>query len=344
MLCLGIESSCDETAIAIVDEHNEILANCIFSQLKTHEAYGGVVPEIASRQHLDRIFPLLQEALKKANISLSDIDLIAATKGPGLMGSLLIGLNVAKTLAYCLNKPFIGVNHLEAHLHAATMLKKEDFGFPALGVLLSGGHTHLMLMQKKASFELISHTVDDAIGEAFDKAAVLLGLPYPGGPCIERLTKNGDPSRFSLKAGTVKNKPLHFSFSGLKTSFLYTLKGPKSDKHSLITLDKSLHADLAACFQKAAFDDVIKKSFLAAKKYAVKSILFGGGVTQNQYLREQFSLANKDNHPLLWPDKDLCLDNAAMIAGLGLYYHIYHNKQDSLDLEALTHFSKEACH
>ncbi|MCH1430023.1 MAG: tRNA (adenosine(37)-N6)-threonylcarbamoyltransferase complex transferase subunit TsaD [Chlamydiales bacterium] len=334
MYCLGIESSCDETAAAVVKDGKEILSNIVFSQMRSHQRFGGVVPELASREHIERIIPTIDTALKEANLTLEDIDLIAATKGPGLLGALLVGLNTAKGLALCTNTPFVGVNHIEAHLYAALMDEPKEVTFPCLGVIISGGHTSLVLMKDLGTYEEIGATVDDAVGEAFDKAAVLMGLPYPGGPEIEKLALEGDPNKFKLKAGRVKNKPLHFSFSGLKTAMLYALKGPKANKHSANILAKEAFPDLAASFQQAAFTDIIKKTFKAAEKYQISSIIFGGGVSQSQTLRSLFESYTQDKFQLVWPNSKLCLDNAAMIAGLGCHQFLHSKKADALSIKA----------
>lgn len=334
MLVLGIESTCDETACSIVENGTLILSDIVASQIDLHKEYGGVVPELACRRHIDLIIPVIDQALEKAGKTLSDIDLIAAAIGPGLIGALIIGLNTAKSLALALQKPFIGVNHVEAHLYAAIMSQKNPVEFPALGVVLSGGHTTLVLIREIGTYGPISQTVDDAIGEAFDKAAKLLGLPYPGGPEIERLALTGDPQRFPFKAGQVKTLPLAFSFSGLKTAVLYALK-----KEPFITRPPTLQdrCDIAASFQRAAFEDIVKKTTLAAVSGQVKTILFGGGVTNNRKLRELFSKVQKNLHiPLLWPSAGLSLDNGAMIAGLAYRIFLKKGVGDSLDSEPLT--------
>jgi N6-L-threonylcarbamoyladenine synthase len=220
MLVLGIETTCDETACAIVKDGHTILSNVISSQIDLHAEYGGVVPELSCRRHVDVIMSVIQQALLEASVGLEDIDLIAVAYGPGLVGALLIGLTSAKTLSLALGKPFIGVNHVEAHLYAAMMSKDLSIQFPCLGVVLSGGHTALVLIEKFGQSRLISETVDDAIGEAFDKVAKMMGLPYPGGPQIESLATQGNPEAFPFKPGKVKEMPLHFSFSGLKTAVL----------------------------------------------------------------------------------------------------------------------------
>lgn len=333
MLVLGIESTCDETACAIVCNGHEILSNIVTSQIDLHNEFGGVVPELACRRHVDVIILVIDEALKRANVNLCDIDLIAAARGPGLIGAVLLGLNAAKTLSLILDKPFVGVNHVEAHLYGAWMSSQKEISLPCIGVILSGGHTALVLIEKIGSYQLISQTVDDAIGEAFDKVAQILGLPYPGGPEIEKIALQGNHLRFAFKSGTVKSNPLAFSFSGLKTAVLYQVKGQSPGKSipSLLESDKS---DIAASFQHAAFQDILLKTKLASEKYGCRTILFGGGVTNNQTLRTLFAQALPDYH-LFWPSKGLSLDNAAMIAGLGYHQYLLKGQGDSLDLEAM---------
>lgn len=325
MLVLGIESTCDETACAVVRKGDEILSNVISSQIDLHAAYGGVVPELACRRHIDLIIPVIQQALDEAKINFEDVDLFAASQGPGLVGAIMIGFNTARALSLALGKPFIGINHVDAHLYAPLMHTK-NLHFPCLGVVLSGGHTSLINMKSLFSYETISGTVDDAIGEAFDKTAKILSLPYPGGPQIEMLAKQGNRLAYQFRAGRVKGAPLHFSFSGLKTAVLYAIK----DKE----LSFEEKCDVAASFQHAAFQDVIDKTVLAAKQYNCSRIVFGGGVTNNQHLRRMFSeQAGHLEH--YWPSVGLSLDNAAMIAGLA--YHQYkHRGGDTLDKEVFT--------
>lgn len=317
MLVLGIESTCDETGCAVVCDGKVILSNVVASQEDLHAAFGGVVPEMACRRHIDVIKPVGQKALTKARITLEDIDLIAVAQGPGLIGALLIGTHFAKGLALATHKPLVGVNHIEAHLYASTM--DAEPLFPALGVVISGGHTALMYMRSISSYECIGQTQDDAIGEAFDKVAKLLHLPYPGGPPIERLAKKGNPFRFPFKAGQMKGKPFDFSFSGLKTAVLYAVRGQNGNKRELSDLSEEEKRDIAASFQRAACEDLVNKSILALKEFGCRSLLLGGGVSQNRYLRSLFE--NKVPYPIFWPAKGLSLDNAAMIAGLG--FHIF---------------------
>ena len=334
MLVLGIESTCDETAASVVKDGKQILSNIIFSQAKLHEKFGGVFPEVASRSHAEKILPVINEALLKANVTSQEIDLIAVAYGPGLIGSLLVGLNTAKTLSLAWNKPFIGINHIEAHLYAS-MMEVEKPQFPALGVVLSGGHTQILYIKNIGNYQVLGTTIDDAIGESFDKVASMLALPYPGGPQIEKLAKIGDREKHSFKAGKVKENPFDFSFSGLKTKVLYTVKGQQSQKNSPLIISEEEKKHIAASFQKAAFSDVIIKTLLAAKKYKTKAIYFGGGVCNNQTLRSMFDEANIGLE-LHWPSFGLSLDNAAMIAGLGYHKFFEKKESDSLHLECKT--------
>ena len=334
MLVLGIESTCDETACAIVRDGKDILANIVASQIDLHQEYGGVVPELACRRHIDLIMPVIDQALTQAQVSLSEIDLIAVAYGPGLIGALLIGLNSAKALAFALQKPFIGVNHIEAHLYAALMSHEEQIQYPCLGVVLSGGHTALVFIKELGSYALIGQTVDDAIGEAFDKVAKLLELPYPGGPQIEQLALQGDCYRHLFKAGQVKGRPLDFSFSGLKTAVLYTLQGKHRDQPPPL-LNRQDRCDLAASFQRAALEDVVKKTLMAAEKHGVHTIILGGGVTNNQSLRQLFKREDKGGRQFIWPSAGLSLDNAAMIAGLGYHRYRMQGQGDPIDLEPM---------
>ena len=320
MKVLGIETSCDETAVSIVEQGTHVLINLISSQTEIHRPFGGVFPEMASRAHIDCLLPLIERATQSISI-----DLIAVTQGPGLMGSLLMGVTAANTLAYGWNKPLVGVNHLEAHLYSAMMERPPQF--PALGIVVSGGHTFLAEMRGLCEYKILGKTVDDAIGEAFDKVAVLLGYPYPGGPYIEELAKEGDPFKYPFKGGRVKGRPLDFSFSGLKTHVLYTVKGIGAHPKDPIAIDSGEKKDIAASFQKAALDDIFHKALQAAKTFDCKAIYLGGGVTQNQRLRALFETAA---YPVFWPPKGLEIDNGAMIAGLG--YHLYQKQGNSYPL------------
>jgi len=320
MFILGIESTCDETAAAIVKDGCAILSQVVASQEDLHEQYGGVFPELASRRHAEVIIPVIHEAISKAGLSWQDLTAIAVAHGPGLIGSLLIGINTAKALSLAWELPLVGVNHVEAHLYAARMGQKELPAGKALGVVLSGGHTFLAEIASLGEYQLIGTTIDDAIGEAFDKVAALLGLPYPGGPAVEALAKDGDPGRYTLPKGRVKSSPFDFSFSGLKTAVLYAVKGHQGKKNSPSQLPEEEKKHIAASFQETAFCDIAAKCLLAAQKIDAKAIYLGGGVCQNRRLRAL--LQEKIPHlPLFWPEPSLCTDNAAMIAGLG--YHKY---------------------
>ena len=332
MLVLGIETTCDETACAIVESGKKILSNVIATQADLHALYGGVFPELACRRHFDVLIPIIDQALEKASVKAEQIDLISVAKGPGLIGALFLGLQAAKALSLAWKKPFIGVNHVEAHLYAAIMGCDKP-QFPALGVVISGGHTFLVKMQGVGQYELIGQTVDDAIGEAFDKVAVMLGLPYPGGPEIEKLASQGVLGKYLFKAGVVKNHPWNFSFSGLKTNVLYTLKGRNSDKEAPRLLAPEETPHIAAAFQEAALQAIVQKALKAAHQFECKLIFLGGGVTQNQRLRHLFEEAPI---PVFWPLPGLSLDNAAMIAGLGFHVFLKRDCQgDGLDLEPL---------
>jgi N6-L-threonylcarbamoyladenine synthase len=332
MLVLGIETTCDETACAIVQSGKTILSNVIASQIGLHKNYGGVYPELASRSHVDNFIPVLEESLKEAGITPQEIDLIAVSKAPGLIGSISIGLNAAKALSLGWNIPYIGVNHVEAHLYASMM--DVNPVFPAIGVVLSGGHTFIVKINDLGSYEMLGTTVDDAIGESFDKVACMLSLPYPGGPEVENLALQGDPLKYKLKAGFVKNNPLNFSFSGIKTNVLYLIKGDNSNKHSPTLLQESEKKHLAASFQHCVFMDVIRKTLKACEIHGCNTIFAGGGVTQSQSLKYLFRKTLPDHLQIYYPPKGLSLDNGAMIAGLG--YHLYKktNTSDPLNLEA----------
>jgi N6-L-threonylcarbamoyladenine synthase len=351
MYILGIESTCDETAASVVKDGKEILSSVIATQIADHQKYGGVFPELAARRHIDAIIPVIHEALQKAGVTPEDIDLISVAKGPGLIGALLVGVNAAKALSLAWNKPFIGINHVEAHLYAAMMPHVDSLLLPAIGVVVSGGHTLLLEILSIGNYRLIGTTVDDAIGEAFDKVASLLKLPYPGGPEIEKMALEGNENRFLFSPGKVKERPFDFSFSGLKTNVLYTIKnllkesqiqqkGSANDIFPASSLPLTLESklseedrrDIAASFQKVALNNIVDKALEAAKKYQLKAIYLGGGVSNSQKLRNLFE--QKSSLPLFFPPRGLSLDNAVMIAGLA--YHKYREKgqSDPLNLEA----------
>lgn len=319
MRVLGIETTCDETAASVVVDGERILSSVVSSQIDLHKAYGGVVPELACRRHIDLLMPIIDEALKQAKTPLSEIDLISVAHGPGLIGALMIGLNAAKALSFANNIPFVGVNHIEAHLYACLMANP-SIPLPAIGAILSGGHTTLVHIKSLGEYVIIGETVDDAVGEAFDKCAKIMGLPYPGGPIIEKMALSG-AKKHLFKAGQVKGKPLAFSFSGLKTAVLYAYQKIENPTEQ----DKN---DIAASFQHAAFTDIQRKIELAMQACGTRTLLVGGGVTNSQALKSY--LAKFDTH---YPDKGLSLDNAAMIAGLG--FHKFKGKSDPYSLKAI---------
>ncbi len=321
MRILGIESTCDETAAAVVEDGRTILSNVVFSQAELHASYGGVVPELACRRHLDAIIPVIEKACADANTPLHTIDRFAVAKGPGLIGALLVGLNAAKTLAYSLQKPLIAINHIEAHLYAA-MMQQNALKFPLLGLIISGGHTSLLLIEAIGKYSLIGQTIDDAIGEAFDKVAKMLNLPYPGGPEVEMLARQGNAKAFPFKGGHVKGREFDFSFSGLKTAVLYAIKGQNGMGANILSDQQK--CDVAASFQRAAFDDLIDKSQKALRKYGCSGIVFGGGVANSETLRNKIAL-QIPGMELYWPPPHLSLDNAAMIAALA-----YHKEPENL--------------
>jgi len=308
---LGIESSCDETSAAVVEEGKNLLSNVVASQISTHSKYGGVVPEVASRMHVESILPVIEEALEKADLNFDDIDGIAVTQGPGLIGSLLVGLASAKSLAFSLDKPLLGVNHLEAHISAVHL--ENNVEFPFIALIASGGHTNLYMVRGFTDFELISKTRDDAAGEAFDKAAKVLGLGYPGGVMIDRLSKDGDSDKYKFPIPFNTKKSHDFSFSGIKTSLVYFLK-----KHE-IKDDADLN-DICAGYQESIVRSLLNKSFNAANEHNIKRIVICGGVACNSRLRELGAeYGEKNGIKLFYPSLPLCTDNAAMIAVIGYY-------------------------
>jgi N6-L-threonylcarbamoyladenine synthase len=303
-LVLAIETSCDETAVAILRAPREILASEVASQIDLHKRYGGVVPEVASRNHLPRIRPLIEAALHRSGSSLTDIDCVAATRGPGLLTSLLVGYSAAKGLAIGLGKPFIGINHLEGHL-LSPFLPGIDRAFPSIGLIVSGGHTMLVRSTGVGVYYLLGRTLDDAAGEAFDKVAKLLELPYPGGPEIDRLARQGNPKKFDLPRSMAKSGDFNFSFSGLKTSVRYLL--PK--------LEGDFHADLCASFQEAVVDVLVQKTIRAAERSGVRLVTVSGGVSANSRLRSKMLEATTSaGLDLNLASPSLSTDNAAMIA------------------------------
>ncbi|MGI9533767.1 MAG: tRNA (adenosine(37)-N6)-threonylcarbamoyltransferase complex transferase subunit TsaD [Thermodesulfobacteriota bacterium] len=308
---LGIESSCDETSAAVVSNGIELLSNVVASQMNTHKKYGGVVPEVASRMHLESILPVVDSAVDEAGLGLEDISGIAITQGPGLIGSLLVGMASAKTISFALQKPLIGINHLEAHISAIHLENKIDFPFVAL--IASGGHTNLFLVNSYTDFEQISRTRDDAAGEAFDKAAKLMGLGYPGGVVIDKLASLGDSGIYKFPIPLNKKDSLDFSFSGIKTSLSIFLK------KNGIKNDEDLH-NICAGYQESIVRSLINKSVNAALEYKIDKIVFCGGVACNSRLRQLAGETGSEmGIEILYPSPSLCTDNAAMIASIGYF-------------------------
>ena len=326
MKVLGIESSCDETAAAVLED-GKLLSNVILSQLDVHRKYGGVVPELASRAHVQAILPIIREALNEAHLGREAIDGIAVTYGPGLIGSLLVGLNVAKGMAAVLDKPLIGVNHIEGHIFANS-LDHPEMDLPFLALIVSGGHTQLVDVQDWGKYAIVGKTIDDAAGEAFDKVAKLLGLGYPGGPEINRLAKTGDPDFVKFPRAWMGADNLNFSFSGLKTAVLNYVES-KSDEF------KQKHlADIAAGFQQSVVDVLIEKSRKALVRLGYKTMALAGGVARNSALRKAFLKMGEQNSLTIYlPDYDFCTDNAAMIARAGEFY-FQRGQTSTLDLDA----------
>lgn len=323
MHVLGIESSCDETAAAIVRDGRVLVSNAVASQIPIHARYGGVVPELASRSHITDILPVVQRALREANLTLDDLDGFAVSAGPGLVGSLLVGLEVAKGLAWSLDKPLAGVNHIEAHLTAPLIDYDGPQGlsgtpaFPYIGLVVSGGHTHLYRVEGVGAYALIGSTRDDAAGEAFDKVAKMLGLSYPGGAKIDRLSQDGDPAAIRFPRSMLNQDNLDFSFSGLKTSVLSWLrKQPQAPEPG-----SALLKDVCASFQEAVVDVLVTKLFRAARQHDVHDVVISGGVSANSRLRARALEVGVSNGMRVHvPPLALCTDNAAMVAALGYHY------------------------
>lgn len=318
MIILSIESSCDETAMAIVEDGRKILSNTVYTQIAIHTMYGGVVPEVASREHIKKITYVLDEALKQANLTLDDIDAVAVTKEPGLIGSLMVGINTAKTISLCFNKPLIYVNHIHGHIYANYL--EEDFTFPLLALVVSGGHTELVLMKDHMEFEILGETLDDAVGEAYDKVARVVNVGYPGGPIIDKMAHIGIPA-YSLPHIKLSKDSLDFSFSGLKSAVINLCHNANQRGE---TLDAN---NLAASFQNAVIDVLVSKTTLAAKQYDVKQVIIAGGVAANKGLRNAMQEAMENlNIKLTVPQFKYCTDNAAMIAAAAYNQYIKENK------------------
>lgn len=312
MIIMALESSCDETAVAIVRDGQEILANQIRSQIEAHKVYGGVVPELASRAHLEAIHPLIQAALDEAQVDWSQIDGLAVTQGPGLSGALVVGMTTAQSLSWLLDKPLMGVNHLEGHIYANFLAFGEQVQFPLLVLLVSGGHTLLLEMRAHGDYHLVGQSRDDAIGEAYDKVSRLLGLGYPGGPIIDRLAQSGNPRAFDFPRSMPGT--WDFSFSGLKTAVLYKVRELEASGTPLP------QADLAASFQAAAIDSVLNKTLRYAQEKKIRQISITGGVSANSLLRQRLQIqAETGAQEVFMPPLNLCTDNAAMIAACAHY-------------------------
>ncbi|HUU62604.1 MAG TPA: tRNA (adenosine(37)-N6)-threonylcarbamoyltransferase complex transferase subunit TsaD [Dehalococcoidia bacterium] len=375
MNILGIETSCDETAAAVVRDGRDILSNVIASQMDLHARYGGIVPEVASRQHLLTVIPIIQEAMAQAQTRWGDLDAIAVTNGPGLAGSLIVGVNIAKAIALSRGIPLLGVNHLEGHIYA-NWLEGSTPDVPAICLIVSGGHSDLLLVKGHGSYQLLGRTRDDAAGEAFDKVSRILGLGYPGGPAIEQFAIEGNSARYRLPRAWLKDSD-DFSFSGLKTAVLHlvekecqkahlvdaplnsertqsqrwtaggkfeigsasissTSKSAETQPKVQLHLEKGEKADIAASFQKAVVDVLVTKTVAAAKRLNTRQILLGGGVAANHLLRQM--MAQRSPIPILIPNPILCTDNAAMIASCG-YFHLDMGKRSGSDLDIYPNLS-----
>jgi len=327
---LGIETSCDETAAAVVEDGRVILSSVVASQVDLHAQFGGIFPEVASRQHIINIYPIIETALREAHLDLKDVDAIAVTRGPGLPGSLVVGLNAAKGLALGSGLPLLGINHLEGHIYSAWLHEFSDDlppepRFPLLTLIVSGGHTELVLMEDHRVYKRLGGTLDDAAGEAFDKVARLIGLSYPGGPAIQRTSEEGNPKAIKFPRAWLPGT-WDFSFSGLKTAVLRTVRELEADAEEIPV------ADLAASFQDSVVDVLVNKTLEAAKEFKAKEILVAGGVSANKALRE--TMLAESRLPVHIPPLSLCTDNAAMIAGSGCY-RFDAGQRDSLDMDAL---------
>lgn len=326
VIILGIESSCDETSVAVVKNGREVLSNVINTQIAIHTQFGGVVPEIASRKHIENISEVTKEALKQANITFDDIDAISCTYGPGLVGALLVGVSYAKALSYALNKPLVGTNHIKGHI-AANYITNPQLEPPFLCLIISGGHTHLVHIKSYSEFEILGKTRDDAIGEAFDKVARVIGLGYPGGPKVDELAKSGD-ANIALPKTRFEN--LDFSFSGIKTAVINLHhKNPDVNK-----------ADLCASFEKTVTEELLTNTLEAAKQLNINKIALAGGVSANSYIRNSFENLKNEGYSIFYPKLQLCTDNAAMIASAG-YYDFVDGKTSDLKLNAVPNLKLE---
>lgn len=324
IIILALESSCDETACAIVKNGREVLANVVASQIKTHQQFGGVVPEVAAREHLDAVNLIIDEAIQQSGITMNEITAIAATVGPGLVGSLLVGLNAAKALAITYDKPFVGVNHLNAHVCANYI--GTDLKPPMIALLVSGGHTQIIKVDSFLKQEIIGETIDDATGEAYDKVARLMGLPYPGGLNLDKMAPNGNPKAYKLPDAKVQGE-FDFSFSGLKTAVLNLTR--KLEKE----LGEIPKEDIAASFQECITSTLFKKTVKAAEKFNIKQIVLGGGVAANSEIRRKFFALEDKGYKIFAPEMKYCTDNASMIASSAYFLA---NTMESLEIEVFS--------
>lgn len=341
MLILGIESTCDETAAAVVRDGAEVLSSVVATQYHLHAKFRGVVPEIASRAHIENVLPVIREACDLAGVSLRQVDAVAVAHRPGLIGSLLVGVTAAKTLAYLLDRPLVGVDHVQAHLYSV-MLRRSVPGatcpvpiapeFPAAGAVLSGGHTAFYRLGSWTEVGLIGGTIDDAVGEAYDKVAATLGLPFPGGPAVARLAEEGDPGAVRFPRSLFERDSLDMSLSGLKTAVLYAALGPKGKGRTADQVSPAEKADIAASFQAAVMDVLAEKLTRVMRRTRAKSLLLGGGVTSNTVLRGRLTNLGV---PTWLPEREFCTDNAAMSAGLGAVL-LAEGKTSALSLDAIT--------
>ena len=327
-LVLAIESSCDETAAAVVKNGREALSNIIASQIDLHTLYGGVVPEIASRKHIEKVNQVIDEAMKKADVTINDIDAVCVTYGPGLVGALLVGVGAAKAYAYATKKPLVGVHHIEGHI-SANYVTHKDLEPPFISLVVSGGHSHLVMVEDYGKYKILGKTRDDAAGEAFDKVARAIGLGYPGGPKIDALSKQGNPDAIAFPRAKVDGAPLDFSFSGLKSAVLNHINGCKMKNEPIC------EADIAASFQKAVVDVLVSHSIEACHQYGMNKLALAGGVACNSGLRAGMDAACAANQiSLYYPDPILCTDNAVMIGSAG-YYEYLAGVRHSWDLNAV---------
>ena len=325
---LAIESSCDETAAAVVVNGREVLSNVISSQIDIHKLYGGVVPEIASRKHIEKINQVIQEALEESDKTMEDIDAVCVTYGPGLVGALLVGVGAAKALAYATHKPLVGVHHIEGHI-SANFIENKDLEPPFLCLVASGGHSHLVIVKEYGEYEILGRTRDDAAGEAFDKVARAIGLGYPGGPKIDKLAKEGDPDAIECPKASIDGAPYDFSFSGVKSAVLNYINGCKMKQ---VPYNE---ADIAASFQKAVVGVLVDHTMKAAKDYGIKKVAIAGGVACNSALRQAMEDAcQKRGYKFYRPSPILCTDNAAMIGAAG-YYEYKKGVRHGWDLNAV---------